>query len=63
MLTGLCALTVNNKGEITTLWARDMDSDDLDDCINGAGVISQALLGRWRFPCTTSVATRMLMAL
>ena len=37
MLTGLCALTVNNKGEITTLWARDMDSDDLDDCINGAG--------------------------
>ena len=37
MLTGLCALTVNEKGEIETLWARDMDSDDLDDAMNGEG--------------------------
>lgn len=33
MLTGLCALSVDNTGKITTLWARDMDADDLDDCM------------------------------
>ena len=27
MLTGLCALRVDNSGNITKLWARDMDSD------------------------------------
>ena len=37
MLTGLCALTVNEKGEIKTLWARDMDSDDLDDALKAEG--------------------------
>lgn len=37
MLTGLCALTVNEKGEIETLWARDMDSDDLDDALKAEG--------------------------
>ena len=37
MLTGLCALTVNNDGEIETVWGRDMDSDDLDDCMDGVG--------------------------
>ena len=36
MLTGLCALTVND-GKIETLWARDMDADDLDDCMKGSG--------------------------
>ena len=30
MLTGLCALTVEDDGTISTLWERDMDSDDLD---------------------------------
>ena len=37
MLTGLCALRVDNSGNITKLWARDMDSDDLDDAMNGEG--------------------------
>ena len=37
MLTGLCALNVDSTGKITDLWARDMDADDLDDCINGEG--------------------------
>ena len=37
MLTGLCALTVNEKGEIETLWERDMDSDDLDDALKAEG--------------------------
>ena len=37
MLTGLCALSVDNSGNITKLWARDMDSDDLDDAMNGEG--------------------------
>ena len=37
MLTGLCALTVDTTGKINTLWARDMDADDLEDCINGEG--------------------------
>ena len=35
MLTGLCALTVEDDGTISRLWARDMDSDDLDDCMDG----------------------------
>ena len=37
MLTGLCALRVDNSGNITKLWARNMDSDDLDDAMNGEG--------------------------
>ena len=37
MLTGLCALRVDNSGNITKLWSRDMDSDDLDDAMNGEG--------------------------
>ena len=37
MLTGLCALRVDNSGNITKLWERDMDSDDLDDAMNGEG--------------------------
>ena len=37
MLTGLCALRVDSNGNITKLWARDMDSDDLDDAMNGEG--------------------------
>ena len=37
MLTGLCALRVDNSGNITKLWARDKDSDDLDDAMNGEG--------------------------
>ena len=37
MLTGLCALRVDNSGNITKLWDRDMDSDDLDDAMNGEG--------------------------
>ena len=41
MLTGLCALTVNEKGEITKLWARDMDSDDLDDALKAEGDFSE----------------------
>lgn len=40
MLTGLCALTVNKDGEITYVWGRDMDSDDLDDCMDGVGDFS-----------------------
>ena len=38
MLTGLCALRVDSStGEIKKLWARDMDSDDLDDAMKGEG--------------------------
>ena len=37
MLTGLCALTVDKDGNIDKLWARDMDSDDLDDALKGEG--------------------------
>ena len=37
MLTGLCALTVKDNGEIEKLWARDMDSDDLDDALKAEG--------------------------
>ena len=37
MLTGLCALRVDSNGNITKLWARDMDSDDLDDALQGSG--------------------------
>ena len=37
MLTGLCALTVDKDGNITKLWARDMDSDDLDDALKAEG--------------------------
>ena len=37
MLTGLCALRVDNSGNITKLWARDMDSDDLDDALKAEG--------------------------
>ena len=37
MLTGLCALTVDKDGNIEKLWARDMDSDDLDDALQGQG--------------------------
>ena len=37
MLTGLCALRVDNSGNITKLWARNMDSDELDDAMNGEG--------------------------
>ena len=33
MLTGLCALRVDNSGNITKLWARNMDSDDLDSVL------------------------------
>ncbi len=40
MLTGLCALTVDKDGNITKLWARDMDSDDLDDALQGDGDFS-----------------------
>ena len=36
MLTGLCALVVED-GKITDLIARDMDADDLDDCMDGDG--------------------------
>ena len=37
MLTGLCALRVDSNGNITKLWARDMDSDDLDDAMKHQG--------------------------
>ena len=37
MLTGLCALRVDNNGNIIKLWARDMDSDDLDDAMKAQG--------------------------
>lgn len=37
MLTGLCALRVDNNGNIVKLWARDMDADDLDDAMKGEG--------------------------
>ena len=37
MMTGLCALRVDNKGNIIKMWARDMDSDDLDDALKHEG--------------------------
>ena len=37
MLVGLCALYVDGEGKITSVVAEDMDSDDLDDCIDGEG--------------------------
>ena len=37
MLTGLCALRVDNSGNIVKLWDRDMDADDLDDAMKGEG--------------------------
>ena len=36
MLTGLCALEVED-GKIISVIARDMDADDLDDCMDGKG--------------------------
>ena len=36
MLTGLCALVVED-GKITEVIERDMDADDLDDCMDGDG--------------------------
>ena len=43
MLTGLCALRVNSStGEIEKLWARDMDSDDLDDAMQAQGDFATA---------------------
>ena len=36
MLTGLCALVVQD-GKITEVIERDMDADDLDDCMDGEG--------------------------
>ena len=36
MLTGLCALVVED-GKITEVIERDMDADDLDDCMDGEG--------------------------
>lgn len=37
MLTGLCALQVNDAGEIIRVWGEDIDSDDLDDVMDGVG--------------------------
>ena len=40
MLTGLCALVVED-GKITQVIERDMDADDLDDCMDGDGDYAQ----------------------
>ena len=37
MLVGLCALDVDEEGKIQGVIAEDMDSDDLDDAIDGEG--------------------------
>ena len=56
MLTGLCALTVDTTGKINTLWARDMDADDLEDCINGEGDFAG-----FDGTCTTLATAKILM--
>ncbi|MCI6886352.1 MAG: hypothetical protein MR868_03745 [Lachnospiraceae bacterium] len=37
MLTGLCPLTVDQDGRIVKVWDEDIDSDALDDVIDGEG--------------------------
>ena len=67
MLTGLCILEMNSDGTIAQVIEEDIDSDALDDIMDDKYVNTDTLSqDAWLIMtsvCTTSVTTKIAMAL